>query len=144
MHKGLDVDLSDDATAGDVDAINVGGNANLATAGTGTIGLWASQKVTLASGSSLTTGDGNLVVAANQQATATSGAFVGLMIDNASITTTGGNIDLRGPGGDTGRWQLRSRRPCGNRTGRRRGHRHGCRQRRDQQWRLELWRRRLR
>ncbi len=100
--EDLDVNLSDDATSGDVDSINVGAGVNLATAGTGTIELRASQKIALAGGSSLATEDGSLVVAANQQAAAANGTFVGLMIDDASITTAGGNIELRGRGGDTG------------------------------------------
>lgn len=95
----LNVDLTDDASEGDVDTILVGTNTNLILAGTGAAILKASKNIALASGSSLTTVNGGITLSANASGMAT-GNFNGLDANNATIQTTGtGNIVLQGHGG---------------------------------------------
>ncbi|HPM81905.1 MAG TPA: kelch repeat-containing protein, partial [Candidatus Anammoximicrobium sp.] len=97
----LDVDLTDDAWAGDADRITVGAGANLVLSGSGTATLKASRNVALASGSSVEVVDGNLTVEANQQATPTVGNFVGVDVDGGLLQSTGtGIVTIKGRGGN--------------------------------------------
>ncbi len=97
----LDVDLQNDAAVGDADRFLLSFNANIATSGTGTITIAASRDISLANGSSLEVVDGNLVLAANQQATRTTGFFQGVNLTAALLRTTGtGNISVLGQGGN--------------------------------------------
>ncbi len=89
-----------DATPG-TDTVNFGTNANLILSGAGTATVKASRNVAFASGSSLVTANGNLVVEANQQTTATSGNFIGVNVDNGLIRSTGtGLVTVLGRGGN--------------------------------------------
>ena len=99
--NNLEVDLTDDAVAGDVDAINIGANVDLILSGVGAVTLKVSKSIALANGSSVVTVNGNLSLQANQQVTPTAGNFIGIDIHGASIGTSGsGNVELIGRGGD--------------------------------------------
>lgn len=75
--------------------------SDVSASGTGTVMLTAERNILLASGSSITTVDGNVTLSANQLATATSGNFVGVNIDSATVQVTGGgSINIAGRGGD--------------------------------------------
>lgn len=64
------------------------------------IDLTATRNINLASGSSLASVNGNITLSANQQATATTGDFTGILLTSASITASGtGSINLTGKGG---------------------------------------------
>jgi|GEM_PF-5913899 len=103
--KNLDVDLQDDAASPGIDRINVGTDANLVLSGTGTATLKASRNILLDSGSSVEVVDGNLTVEANQQATPTSGDFVGVLVDRGVIESAGsGTVTVKGKGAATGIW----------------------------------------
>ncbi|MFM9959810.1 MAG: beta strand repeat-containing protein, partial [Planctomycetaceae bacterium] len=97
--ESLDVNLTNDATEGDVDLVTVGANANLATSGAGTINVQASRSIALASGSSFTTVNGGIVLTANLAGTAT-GNFDGISVAGTVQTDGTGNIVLTGSGGD--------------------------------------------
>ncbi|MCB1088794.1 MAG: PD40 domain-containing protein, partial [Verrucomicrobiae bacterium] len=97
--KHLDVDLQNDATAGDADQVNFGTNANLILSGTGTATISASRNITFASGSSLETVNGNLTVEANQQATATAQDFDGVEVLGVVRVTGLGALSVAGKGG---------------------------------------------
>ncbi|MCB1211557.1 MAG: choice-of-anchor D domain-containing protein, partial [Verrucomicrobiales bacterium] len=100
-NKSLDLELQNDDASPGIDNVAVGLNAKIATSGTGTITVKVSKNVALASGSSLETGDGSLTVEANQQATPASGSFVGVVVSNAQIKSTGlGTVSVRGKGGN--------------------------------------------
>lgn len=84
------------------------GNVTLATRSTvavkGAISTAGSVNVTTEQGiqvhANITGGSGGVSLSANQQATQTSGSFIGVDVSNATITTTNnGNIVLRGRGG---------------------------------------------
>ena len=97
----LDVDLANDASAGDVDSITVGASANLKLSGSGGATLKASQNVALSGGSSVEVVDGNLTVEANQQAVPTGGSFVGVDVNNGLLHSSGtGIVTVKGRGGD--------------------------------------------
>ena len=99
--KNLDVDLQNDAAAGDADRVVVSSNANVRASGAGTITVKASRDVFLAGGSSLEVVNGDLIVAANQQATPTTGAFQGVNINGGLLRSTGtGNVTVLGRGGN--------------------------------------------
>ena len=106
-NENLNVDLANDAVAGDVDAINVGTNANLSLSGTGAATLGASRNIALAAGSSITTANGALTLNANQQASPTSGIFFGIDVNAATVQVTGnGTLALNGKGGNVGGIQI--------------------------------------
>ncbi|MBW3542596.1 MAG: hypothetical protein KY476_20225, partial [Planctomycetes bacterium] len=99
----LNVDLGhqDPQSAGD--RIHLGPGANLLLSGTGSATLEASRSIELAPGSSITTADGDITLAANQQTTPASGDFDGIRIDGGAVqSTASGRITLHGRGGDTG------------------------------------------
>jgi len=102
----LDVELQNDTPATNI--VNLAPNANLVTRGLGTVTVLASQNIELGSGSSLVVSNGELDVEANQQIPATTGNFVGVNIDGATLKSTGlGNIYVAGTGGnDSGGYQL--------------------------------------
>ena len=75
-------------------------NADLAASGTGAISLTTVRNIVVASGASIATVDGNLTLSANQQATATSGNFVGIDVNAAVVQATGtGIVTVQGKGG---------------------------------------------
>ncbi|HMC72482.1 MAG TPA: Calx-beta domain-containing protein, partial [Mycobacteriales bacterium] len=96
----LDVDLQNDTATPGTDALNVAANANLLTSGAGTITVRCSQSVTLNAGSSFETVNGGITVEANQQATSTTGNFVGVTISGGIVQSSGiGNVVVNGRGG---------------------------------------------
>ena len=99
----LTIDLqSDDASPG-VDQIIVAQDAEISLPedSTGSVTLRTSRNVSLAPGSAIIGGLGEVVIEANQQATPTSGDFVGIAAQGATISTSGGNVSLTGRGGNT-------------------------------------------
>lgn len=96
----LNLDLQDDSASPGIDSISIGAGANLLLAGSGTATLKASRNISLASGSSLVTANGAILVEANQQAVATTGSFVGVHVDGGIIqATAAGVVTVRGRGG---------------------------------------------
>lgn len=90
-------------------ALTVATDANLVTDGTGTVNVTCSRNVSLNSGSSLETVNGNLSVQANQQSPAMTGNFLGVSLGSFSAlrTTGSGTITVKGRGGnDAGGAQL--------------------------------------
>ncbi len=83
------------------ESANVAANANLLASGTGTIFVTCRRSVFLGGGASLETVNGTLSVQANQQNTATTGNFMGVNIDGATLRSTGsGAVTVKGRGGD--------------------------------------------
>lgn len=98
----LNVDLQNDNATPGTDIVTLASNTNLLTSGTGSITIKCSYNIVLASGSSLETVNGGITVEANQQATASTGTFTGIDLNNATIKTDGtGNVNLIGKGGNT-------------------------------------------
>jgi mucin-19 len=106
-NASLDVDMqNDDATPG-VDQVTVAANANLLLSGTGAVTVRVSQSVRVNAGGSMVTENGNLTVEANQQATATTGAFTGVTVTGAGSKlgcSGSGILTVNGRGGDFGTW----------------------------------------
>lgn len=76
--------------------------SDIATSGTGTINLAATQNIAFGSGSSLTTVDGGITLTANPEGT-TAGNFIGFDANNATLQTTGiGNISVTARGSVNG------------------------------------------
>ena len=74
--------------------------SDLATSGTGAIGLTTARNISLASGSSITTVDGALSLSANALGT-TNGNFHGVLLDGGLVQGTGsGNVTVFGTGGN--------------------------------------------
>ena len=59
-----------------------GGTSDLAASGTGSVSLTTARNIST-SGSGITTVNGNLTLSANQQMTATTGTFAGILLDSA-------------------------------------------------------------
>ena len=76
--------------------------SDLATdAARGFLNLTTATNISLAGGASITTVDGNLTLSANQQATPTSGSFIGISLAGTVVQVTGGgNLTVLGKGGD--------------------------------------------
>ncbi len=88
----------DEASAGTI-------TFNGASSFTGSAGIAAraSRNITVAFDSTLETVNGNILLEANQQATATSGSFDGVLINAATVEATGtGNVTVQGRGGNDG------------------------------------------
>lgn len=103
----LDVDLQNDNVTPGTDAVIVAANANVITAGSGTVAVKVSKNIALASGSSFETVDGGITLEANQQGTPTSGGFVGVDVSNGLVRSTGtGVVSVLGKGGSTGNDQI--------------------------------------
>ncbi|MEQ1828041.1 MAG: FG-GAP-like repeat-containing protein, partial [Pirellula sp.] len=101
-NKSLDVDITDDAIIGDVDSIQFGTNANLILLGSGAASLKASKSIAMASGSSVVTVNGSIILGANNAGT-TTGDFDAIDVNGATIQSTGsGNVTLIGNGGQGG------------------------------------------
>ena len=74
-------------------------SSDIVASGTGTISLTTTQAITLNTGASISVVNGNLTLNANIAGT-TTGNFVGIAINAATLTTSGtGNISLTGKGG---------------------------------------------
>ncbi len=105
-NANLDLDLQNDDASPGKDVVNIGTNANVILAGTGSATIKVSQNVFVNTGGGLTTANGNLLVEANQQGTPTSGNFAGVRLDglNSLFQVTGsGLLTVKGKGGDIGR-----------------------------------------
>ena len=85
---------------------NATGNSSIETSGTilsqsGDITLTGDRSILLNSNAEITSTDGDITLRANQGTTPTAGNFVGIKLNDATITTNGtGNILLEGRGGD--------------------------------------------
>ena len=81
--------------------INLGTtNADLSASGTGAISLLTPRNIALQNGSSITTVDGDLTLNADQQPSATIGAFPGIDLNGAAAHVTGtGTLTVLGRGG---------------------------------------------
>ena len=103
-NRNLDVDLQNDDPTPGTDQIAVAANANYLLSGTGSALLAASRGISLASASSIVTVDGALTLAANQQATPTTGAgFIGVDVNGATVQSTGSAmVQVLGKGGTVG------------------------------------------
>ncbi|AYQ30944.1 T9SS type A sorting domain-containing protein [Runella sp. SP2] len=102
-NANLDLDLQNDDLNPGVDAVRVALNANVKLTGTGTATVKVSKNVQIFTGGSLETVDGNLLVEANQQSTATSGTFYGVLISGTGslLQSTGnGSVTVKGTGGN--------------------------------------------
>jgi mucin-19 len=100
-NANLDVDLQNDDAAPGEDQVTIAPNANLILSGTGTATVRVSRDVTVNSGGSLETENGDLTVEANQQMTATSGNFVGVSVSGGALQVNGsGALSVEGRGGD--------------------------------------------
>ena len=104
----LNINLTDDAANGDVDQIVVANNAQVLVTGVnavgvaGTIDLRASRSIEL-NNAKLQTEGGSLTVVANRGISPTAGDFVGVaLLGGAIVSTTSGNVTIRGRGGDGG------------------------------------------
>ncbi len=84
-----------------VGTINLSGSsADFSVSGSGVAALTTQRDIQIAGGS-VTSVDGNILLRANQEATATTGNFRGIYIVSASVTSTGtGMTTLQGRGGD--------------------------------------------
>jgi nitrous oxidase accessory protein NosD len=100
----FEANLQDDHGSPGADSFNLPAGSNVVASGTGSIVVKVSQGVSLAAGSSLETVNGSLTVEANQQTTATTGKFDGVLISGGWIQATGtGAVTVKGRGGnDTG------------------------------------------
>ncbi|WP_395736548.1 beta strand repeat-containing protein [Prosthecobacter sp.] len=83
--------------------IEVNGS-RVSNTGTGTLYLTAMREVNVNSGAVLSVVDGKMVINANQDLLhLTGGNFAGILLSNATLTTSGkGAIELNGHGGDSG------------------------------------------
>jgi hypothetical protein len=106
-NANLDLDLQNDDAAPGTDLLIIAANANLLLSGTGAATVKVSRNVIINTGGSIETVDGNLTVEANQQATPTSGSFIGIELTGATVESTGsGTLTLNGRGGGTGFLQV--------------------------------------
>jgi subtilisin-like proprotein convertase family protein len=96
----LDLDLQNDDAAPGTDVLNVAANANLLASGTGTITARVSKNAVFNTGSSFEAVNGGIVLAANQQTTATTGSFIGVNLAGSILSTGTGNVTVQGRGGD--------------------------------------------
>ena len=109
----LDVNLQNDSVTPGVDTFTVSAAKTLAFTGTGGLDARVSQYVVIGS-ATITTVNGNINIEANQQATPTSGNFIGIDATPGALSCTGtGNIILKGKGGNAGGASLQ----CGVRLG---------------------------
>ena len=100
-NASLDLDLQNDDPTPGTDAVNVAASANLLTSGSGTITVRVSKSIALAAGSSLRTVNGGITLEANLQAGPTAGDFLGIILNGATVTSSGGgNISMTGRGGN--------------------------------------------
>ncbi|HVX64613.1 MAG TPA: hypothetical protein VHC19_28590, partial [Pirellulales bacterium] len=70
--------------------------------GANTLDATVSTSIVLNSGADVSTSSGDITLKANQQATPTSGNFVGINVNNATLATATGAITLAGKGGNSG------------------------------------------
>ncbi len=73
--------------------------SNLSTGGSGVVNITTPRNILLSNGSRITTTEGNLTLAANQQAVSTAAAFIGIELNGSILTSSTGQIQLMGRGG---------------------------------------------
>ncbi|NBB22527.1 choice-of-anchor D domain-containing protein, partial [Runella sp. CRIBMP] len=101
-NANLDLDLQNDDANPGTDAVLIASNAVVTLSGTGTATVKASKNLTVNTGASLITQNGNLIVEANQQTTPTTGDFVGVDVNGGTLKVTGSGLTLvKGKGGTT-------------------------------------------
>ncbi len=97
----LDVNLQDDDNIIGTDRIVIASGTNLHISGTGSAVFKASQSITVFSGASVETEDGNLTVEANLQAAPSVGNFQGVRLLGGLLSVTGdGYLTVKGKGGN--------------------------------------------
>jgi RHS repeat-associated protein len=91
-----------DLTVSEVGTVRLpNANSDIATSGSGSVTIEVLRNIELATGSSITAVDGDISLAAHQQATPLEDSFIGISLSGATLTTTGdGDILLQGRGGD--------------------------------------------
>ncbi|WP_164490028.1 MopE-related protein [Runella sp. SP2] len=101
-NANLDVDLQNDDANPGTDQVSFTNSANLLLTGTGAAVIKVSRNIVFSNGTaSLETTDGNLTLEANQQATASTGNFVGVAVNGAIIRVNGtGTLTVKGKSGD--------------------------------------------
>jgi len=81
--------------------ITVSADHTIDSIGDSAVSLTAARNISLEEGASITTIDGGITLQANQQATPTSGSFIGIDLNGATIISTGaGEVKLHGTGGN--------------------------------------------
>jgi hypothetical protein len=76
-------------------------NGNSVFVGTAGIAARTNRNISFNAGSTLSTSNGNIILEANQQATATTGDFIGVNINGAAVIVTGsGTLSVAGRGGN--------------------------------------------
>lgn len=95
----LNVDLQNDAPEPGADIVNVNGNADLITSGSGSITVRVSKGAAFTGGSSLVTVQGDLSVEVLGSAAVSPS---GITFSGTSLTSAGGSIAVTGKGGDGG------------------------------------------
>src|SRR5205085_264051 len=96
--KGLSVNASG--------TINLANGSRIITSGSGGISLTSARDIYVGAGNpSIQTDSGAISLSANY-GTSTAGNFVGITLNSAILTTTGGPVALSGTGGTTGDRQV--------------------------------------
>jgi hypothetical protein len=95
----LVVDLQDDAASPGEDAVHIANYVHLVTSGAGGITIRCSRNVVVDNFASLESQDGALTVEANQQATPTTGEFIGVRVRGSVWVYGEGALTVRGRGG---------------------------------------------
>ncbi|MDB5332089.1 MAG: C-terminal target protein, partial [Phycisphaerales bacterium] len=70
--------------------------------GSNTLSASTSDFIVANPGASVTTNSGGITLSANQQITPTSGTFIGIDINNATVQSATGGVVLKGTGGNSG------------------------------------------
>ncbi|MCA0232705.1 MAG: hypothetical protein LCH91_19720, partial [Bacteroidetes bacterium] len=101
-NANLDVDLQNDNATPGTDQVSFTNSANLVLSGTGAAVIKASRSIVFNNGTaSLETTNGNLTLEANQQATASTGNFVGVSVNGATVRVNGtGVLSVKGKSGN--------------------------------------------
>ncbi|HAK75548.1 MAG TPA: hypothetical protein DCM71_01225, partial [Runella sp.] len=101
-NANLDVDLQNDDANPGTDQVSFANNANLLLTGTGAAVIKVSRNIIFNNGTaSLETTDGNLTLEANQQTTASTGNFIGVAINGATVRVNGtGTLSVKGKSGN--------------------------------------------
>lgn len=96
----LTIETTTGAGSGDITFAN---NANISWSNGSDLTFVAARSIIIGSGASIMSTNGDLLLSANQQTTATTGTFHGINVDGATVGSTGsGNVTLLGKGGSTG------------------------------------------
>jgi hypothetical protein len=77
-------------------------NGTSSFSGASTLTATTTDFIAVNSGATVQTSSGNLTLSANQQATPTSGNFVGINVNGATVQSGTGNVLLEGTGGNSG------------------------------------------